>query len=72
MADEVLFRTLVENVEGLAALAGDDDEALAELLAVLRYRLMFGTNPDESELTIAAPLVRIELTSTGKKETSTP
>ncbi len=58
MADEVLFRVLIEEFEGLTGLARTDAE-LAELLAVLRYRLLFAANPDPARLTVAAPLARI-------------
>jgi len=60
MADEVLFRVLIEEFEGLTGLARTDAE-LAELLAVLRYRMLFAANPDPARLTVAAPLARIAI-----------
>lgn len=67
MADEVLFRVLIERVEGLTGIARTDFE-LAELLAVLRYRMLFGASPDPARLTVGAPLARISIANPGPEE----
>lgn len=62
MVDEIVFRLLLDKFETLNAIADDDDD-IAELYAILRYRLLFAANPDPEELTVGKPLTRITLSA---------
>ncbi|MHA1554521.1 MAG: TetR/AcrR family transcriptional regulator [Alphaproteobacteria bacterium] len=56
MVDEVLFRIFFDRYDDLLAL-GDDDETIAELMAVFRYRLLLAANPPAEKLTVTRGLI---------------
>ena len=56
MVDEVLLRIFHDRYDDLLAF-GDDDETIAELLAVCRYRLLFAADPPPEKLSVARSLI---------------
>jgi AcrR family transcriptional regulator len=56
MVDSVLLRTFFDGYDDLLAF-GDDDDTIAELLTVLRYRLLFAADPPLEKLTVTKSLI---------------
>jgi AcrR family transcriptional regulator len=56
MVDEVLMRIFFDRYEDLVAF-GDDDETIAELLTVLRYRLLFAADPPAEKISLVESLI---------------
>lgn len=56
MVDEVLLRIFFDRYDDLLVL-GDDDETIAELLAMFRYRLLFAADPPREKLSLTDNLI---------------
>lgn len=70
MVDELLLRIYLDRFDDLLVF-GEDDETIAELLTVFRYRLLRAEDPPEDKLTtVARSLVRVRTDRTGDRPAS--